>query len=84
MLRIPKIKYTDHMKLKKKEVQSVDASVILRRRYKILPGANAETKCGAATEGKAIETDSLGYPYHIQSPNTNTIVFVNKCMLTGF
>ena len=29
-LRIPKIQYTDHMKLKRKEGQSVDASVLLR------------------------------------------------------
>jgi hypothetical protein len=29
--RIPKIQFTDNMKLKKKEDQSVDASVLLRR-----------------------------------------------------
>ena len=34
-LRIPKIQFTDHMKLKKKEDQSVDASVHLRRGIKI-------------------------------------------------
>ena len=34
-LRIPKIQFTDHMKLKKKEDQSVDASVLLRRGNKI-------------------------------------------------
>jgi hypothetical protein len=33
-LRIPKIKFTDHMKLKKKEDQSVDASILLRREKK--------------------------------------------------
>jgi hypothetical protein len=54
--RIPKIQFTDHVKLKKKEDQSVDASLILlRRRNKILTGANMETKCGAETEGKAIQ-----------------------------
>jgi hypothetical protein len=37
-LRIPKIQFTYHMKLKKKEDQSVDASVLLRRRNKILTG----------------------------------------------
>jgi hypothetical protein len=31
MLRIAKIQFTDHMKLKKKEDQSVGASVLLRR-----------------------------------------------------
>ena len=40
------------MKFKKKEDQSVDASVLLRRGNKILMGGNTETKCGAETEGK--------------------------------
>jgi hypothetical protein len=35
-LRIPKIQFTDHMKPKKKEDQSVDASVLLRRGDEIL------------------------------------------------
>jgi hypothetical protein len=43
------------MKLKKKEDQSVDALVLLRRRNKILIGANIETKYGAETEGKTIQ-----------------------------
>jgi hypothetical protein len=33
----------------------VDASVLLRRGNKILKGGNTETKCGAETEGKAIQ-----------------------------
>jgi hypothetical protein len=43
------------MKLKKKEDQSMDVSVLLRRGNKILKGGNKETKCGAETEGKAIQ-----------------------------
>jgi hypothetical protein len=43
------------MKLKKKEDQIVDTSVFLRRGNKILKGGNIETKCGAKTEGKAIQ-----------------------------
>jgi hypothetical protein len=43
------------MKLKKKEDQSVGASVILSRGNKIFTGANTETKCGAETEGQAIQ-----------------------------
>jgi hypothetical protein len=43
------------MKLKKKENQSVDTSVLLTRRNKILMGGDTETKCGAETEGKAIQ-----------------------------
>jgi hypothetical protein len=52
---IPKIQFTNHMKPKKKEDQSVDASVLLRRVNKILTGGNTETECGAETEGKAIQ-----------------------------
>jgi hypothetical protein len=42
------------MKVKKKEDQSVDVLVLLRRGNKILTGGYMETKCGAETEGKAI------------------------------
>jgi hypothetical protein len=42
------------MKLKKED-QSVDASVLLRRGDQILTGGNMETKCGAETEGKTIQ-----------------------------
>jgi hypothetical protein len=38
------------MKLKKED-QSVDALVLLKRGNKILMGINRETKCGAETEG---------------------------------
>ena len=34
-LRISKIQFTNHMKLKKKEDQSVDRSILLRRENKI-------------------------------------------------
>jgi hypothetical protein len=44
------------MKVKKKEDQSVDASVLLRRGDKIPTGGDTETKCGAKTEGKAIQS----------------------------
>jgi hypothetical protein len=54
-LGISKIQSTDHMKLKKKEDQSVDTSVPLRRRNKILMGGNTEKECRAETKGKAIQ-----------------------------
>jgi hypothetical protein len=54
-LRIPKIQFTDHMKLKKDEEQSIDALVLLRRGNKTVTGTNTETKCGVETEGKAIQ-----------------------------
>jgi hypothetical protein len=39
-LRIPKIQFTDHIKLKKKEDQNVGPLVLLRRGNKILMGVN--------------------------------------------
>jgi hypothetical protein len=69
------------MNLKKKEGQRVDASILLRKWNKILPGANTETNCGAEIEGKDIQRlPHLGNPSHIQSPNTDTIVDAKKCM----
>jgi len=38
MFSIPMIELIDHMKLKKKEDRSVDASILLRRKNKILIG----------------------------------------------
>ena len=52
---MPKIQFTDHMKLIKKEDQSVGASVLLIKGNKILMGTNMETKCRAESEGKAIQ-----------------------------
>jgi hypothetical protein len=43
------------MKLKKKEDQSVDASVLLRRGNRIFSGGNTGTKCEAETEGNTIQ-----------------------------
>jgi hypothetical protein len=54
-LGISKIQFTDHLKPKKKEEQSVGASVIFRRGNKIVTGGNTETKCGAQTKAKAIQ-----------------------------
>ena len=50
-----KIKFTDDWKLKKKEDQSVDTLVLLRMENKMSMGGDTETKCGAETEGKAIQ-----------------------------
>jgi hypothetical protein len=43
------------MKLKKKDDQSVDASVLLRRGNKLLTGETMQTKCGPETGGKTIQ-----------------------------
>jgi hypothetical protein len=54
-LGIPDVQFTDHINLKKMEDQSVDTSVLLGRRNKTPLGGVTETKCGAETEGKAIQ-----------------------------
>jgi hypothetical protein len=54
-LGIPKIQSTDHMKLKKKEDQSMDTSVLLRRGNEIPMERVTETKCGAETERMTIQ-----------------------------
>jgi hypothetical protein len=53
-LRIPKIQFAKHMKLKKKEDQSVDTSILLRRGNKIPMEGVTEIKFRAETEGMII------------------------------
>jgi hypothetical protein len=62
------------MKLKKKEDQSVDDSVLLRKGNKILTGTNMETKCRAETEGKAIQRLSHLGIHPIHSHQTLTLL----------
>jgi hypothetical protein len=52
-LRIPKKQFVQHIKLKKKEDQSVDTSILLRRGNKI--SMEGVAKCGADTEGINIQ-----------------------------
>jgi hypothetical protein len=75
-LGIPKIQLIDHMKLKKKEEQSVDTSVFLRKGNKMHIGGATETKCGAETEGKAIQgLPHLGiHPIH--SCQSQTLLWI--------
>ena len=54
-LRLPKIQFTDHMKLNKMEDQSVYTLVRLRKGNKIPMGGVTETKCRAKTEELTIQ-----------------------------
>ena len=64
------------MKLKKKEDQSVDTSILLRRGNKIPMEGVTETKCGAETEGKAIQRlPHLGI-HPIYSYQTQTLLWM--------
>jgi hypothetical protein len=70
--RMPKIQFTDYMKLKKKEDQSVGASILLRRGNKILMGANMETNSKTENDGKAIQrlTHLKIHPIYIHQMQT--------------
>jgi hypothetical protein len=73
-----KIQFTDHTKLKKKEDQSVGALVLLRKGNKIFTRANTETKCGAETEGKAIQRlPHLGI-HPMYSHQTQTLLLMTR------
>ena len=75
-LGIPKIQFIDKMKLKKKDDQSVNALVLLRRGNKIPMGGVTETKCGAETEGNAIQRlPNLGI-HPIYSHKTQTLLWM--------
>jgi hypothetical protein len=54
-LRISKIQFAKYMKLKKKEDQSVDTSLLLRMGNKIPMERVIETKFGADTGGRTIQ-----------------------------
>ena len=78
---IPNIQFTDCMKFKKKEEQSMGASFNLRSVNKILSGGHMERKCGAETEGiKHPEIDPPGNLSHIELPN-QAIGDSEKCLL---
>ena len=68
--------FTDHMKLKKKEDQSVGAFVLHRKGNKILTGANMEIKYGAETEGKAIQCLSHLGIHPIYNHQTPTMLWI--------
>ena len=53
-LRMSKIQFAKHMKLKKED-QSVDTSFLLKRGNKIPVEGVTETKCEAETEGMTIQ-----------------------------
>jgi hypothetical protein len=62
------------MKLKKKDDQGMDTLVFLRRRNKIPMLGDTEKKCGAETEGKAIQRlPHLGI-HPIYSQQTQTLL----------
>jgi hypothetical protein len=79
-LRIPKIQFARHMKLKKKEDQNLDTSFLLRMGNKIPMEGVTETKFGVEDHP---ETDPPRDSSHVQPPNPDTIAYVSKILLTG-
>jgi hypothetical protein len=67
------------MKLKKKEVQSVDTLSFLRTGNKINMEGVTETTFGDETEGRIIQR----LPRPGAPPNAGTTVYVSKLLLTG-
>ena len=72
---IPKIWFTDHMKLKNKD-HSMDTLVLFRKGIKIYMGGDTETKFGAETEGKAIHWLSHLRILPIYSYQTQTLLWM--------
>jgi hypothetical protein len=73
---LAQIQFTNHMKLKKKEDQSVDTLVLFRKGNKIPMGGDTETKCGAETEEKAIQRLPHMVIYPINSHQTQTLLWM--------
>jgi hypothetical protein len=77
-LGIPKIQFTNHMILKKKEDQRVDILNLLRRGNKIPMEGVRETKCGAETEGMMIQRLSHLGIHPIYSHQTQTLLWMSR------
>jgi hypothetical protein len=70
------IQFAKHMKLKKKEDQSVDTLFLLRMRNKIHMEGITETKFGAETEGRTIQRlPHLGI-HPIYNHQTQTLLYM--------
>ena len=73
-LRISKIQFAKHKKIKKKEDQHVDTSFLLRIGNKIPMEAVTEKKVMAETEGKAIQRLPHLGSHPIYSHQTQTLL----------
>ena len=73
-LGIPKTQFTNQMKHKKKEDQSMDTLVLLRRESKI--PTEGDTTCGAESEGKIIQRLPHLVIHPIYSYQTQTLLLM--------
>jgi hypothetical protein len=72
--RIPEIQFAKHMKLKKKEDQSVDTLFLLRMGNKIPMKGVTETKFRAEMEGRTIQRLPYLQIYPINNHQTQTLL----------
>jgi hypothetical protein len=75
-LRIPKIQFAKHIKLKKKEEQSVNILFLLRMGNKIPMDGVTETTFGAETEGRTIQRLSYLGIHPIYRHQTQTLLHI--------
>jgi hypothetical protein len=73
-LRIPMIQFAKHMKLKKKEEQSVDTLVLLKMGNKTPKEGVTETKFRAETEGRTIQRLPFLVIHPINNHQTQTLL----------
>jgi hypothetical protein len=82
-LGIPKIQFTEDMKLRMKENQNVGASVLLRKGTKYSPEQIGRQVWSRDWRKGHPKTAPPGDSFHTQSTNPDSIVDLKKCMLTG-
>jgi hypothetical protein len=73
---MPKIRFANHIKLKKRDDQSVDTLILLRRGNKIIMEGVTETKCGAEPEGMAIQILPHLVIHPIYNHQTQTLLWI--------
>jgi hypothetical protein len=79
--KAPNTQDTIHRPHEAQEDPSVDASVLLRRENKTPMRGDTEAKCGAETEGKAIQR--LG-SHSTYSHQTHALLWMPKVLVWGF
>jgi hypothetical protein len=77
-LSIPKIQFTNHMKLKNED-QSVDTLILLRRGNKIPIGGVTETKSRAENEGMTMQRLLHLRIYPINNHQSQTLLWMPTC-----
>ena len=81
-LRISKIQFTDHMKLKNKEGQSVDASVFLRKKTKYSQEQFWRPSMWQRLEERPSRDYPTGDSSHKQSPNLTLLLMLRSACWT--